>query len=255
VHKVTRSEWRDAIRAQHCLLSPTERHVALTMADYIPKPEAPEEDLFCTLATIAGHTGLSERTIIRATNEIVAKGYAVQTSPKSQYRSPRYRPLVPAVQEDQTCQPVMSGGDNVSGPEVTDWQVTLDVTPDMNPNSPSSQATMPAPARRAAPPAASPTKKSKPSKQAKADDRAIWMTLMLDRYDEDEADLPALYELWLTKYRTPGAYALGIDRQGTLDGFLGERGLDLGMYDDDEAEDDDPWATDGPWATKQPQSA
>lgn len=199
------------------------------MADYWPKAEG--EDLWCSMATIIGHTALSERTVFRALSELKAKDFIVQTQASSQYRSPRYTPVIP-----QGCHTVTPGPATQSPPEVSDWHPTLDRTPYLNPYPASPMA---APARRAAPTSSSPTKK----RMTRTEDIALWHEILETQHaDCSKAELIEIYDHWNTRYNWPGCFARDMRDKGNLDGFLGGAGIDLGLYDEP-AEADDPWAT------------
>jgi len=94
------------------------------MSDYWPK--VPGQDLFCTLETAVGQTGLSRATVTRATKELQEKGFLVMTQKRSPTRSARYRPVLPP---SKSAHDEHSSVLTTSTQECSDRALTLDVTP------------------------------------------------------------------------------------------------------------------------------
>ena len=87
----SRAQWRDAIKDS--TLTPAQRFVALTMADYWkPNHTGP---IWCAVSTICHDTGYSQASVYRALSELREQGWLDQVAAFTPTRSPRYQPSIP----------------------------------------------------------------------------------------------------------------------------------------------------------------
>jgi len=199
-------------------------------------------------STLAKYANVDERNVRRAIDKLIELGelaVAVQSGglPEmpSHKRPNRYNVLIRCPEEcDRSTKHRVesTGGDSAPWGRADTPPGGRAAAPpkpsfEPSPESPS------APTRSAAPTASTPKQK----KMTRAEDRAIWdetLDIRNEDYTPDEAS--EIYAHWCTRYSWPGCFARDMAWKGNLDGFLGGAGIELGCYDEDEA-DDDPWAT------------
>ncbi|HET8661074.1 MAG TPA: helix-turn-helix domain-containing protein [Micromonosporaceae bacterium] len=117
----SRAAWRDAIKSSH--LTPKARAIALTLADYWPQDRA--SPLWCTIPTLIEQTGFSRASVYRAMAELRDGGYLLMVEKRHKYKSPRYRPLLPAGPTPGEVTPAVTP----SGKGGATVEMTADVTP------------------------------------------------------------------------------------------------------------------------------
>jgi hypothetical protein len=97
-----RYSWRGAIASRESGLSPTRRLVALALSLHMSEKG---DSCFPSVPTLAGETGLSERSVYRAVADLVEGGWLARDSSRGR-QSNRYFAVIPDTVSGVPCHPV-----------------------------------------------------------------------------------------------------------------------------------------------------